>query len=177
MLGLQPQRGIRVSYYLLLVLIAGCGQTYSCNTNPAVIGTPSENDTREAVLNASGRFIQALMSQNAGDMRPLISEQQPFQAIAGRDALGPAPFLKALEEGAFPVPTQRSEMTPPEFVLDPIGDATVTYTGQGELLAAGKRLRAGGFVFKTTWRNEGGTWRLTRLEHRVEAKRGGTIGW
>lgn len=164
-------------FALFFVLAAGCGQTYSCNTTPIVIGTPSESDTREAVLNASGRFIQALMSRNAGNMRPLISDQQPFQATAGGDALGPAPFLNALEEGAFPVPSERSEMTPPEFALDPSGDAVVTYRGQGELLEGGKRLRAGGFVVRATWRNEGGTWRLIRIDQSIEGKRGGTIGW
>jgi hypothetical protein len=162
---------------LFLLLASGCGQTYSCNTKPIVIGTPSEEDTREAVLNASGRFIQALMSQNVANLRPLISEQEPFQAVAGGDALGPAPFLEALAEGRFPIPTDQSEMTPPEFALDASGDATVTYQGQGELLDGGKRLRAGGFVFQTTWRNEGGTWRLTRLVHNAERKRSGKIGW
>ncbi|MDZ4698585.1 MAG: nuclear transport factor 2 family protein [Rhodothermales bacterium] len=162
---------------LFLLLASGCGQTYSCNTNPILIGTRSETDTREAVLNASGRFIQALMTQNASGLRPLISEQESFQAVAGGDVLGPAPFLQAVEQGRFPIPSDRAEMTLPEFVLDPSGNAIVTYRGQGELIADGKRLRAGGFAFRTIWRNEGGTWRLIRIEQSMEGKRSGTIGW
>ncbi|MEZ4702680.1 MAG: hypothetical protein R2834_20265 [Rhodothermales bacterium] len=143
-----------------------------------MIGTVSEADTREAVVGASDRLIQALTQGNESGLRDLMSEQRGFQAVASGETYGAEPFLRAINAQRFPTPSpDRSGLALSEFTITPTGEAVATYAGDGQLSEGGKRIRAGAYTLRLTWFNEGGTWRISRLELGTQSKRGGSIGW
>lgn len=168
------------SYIVLLVLLAaGCGQEFSCNRQGA-LEVRSEAEVRDGVLNASGRFLQALLQEDTVVLRDFISEETNFQALANGQTYGDEPFIRAIDSRQFPLPVQdRAEIAPPEFQLGNGGVATVTYRGNGPLVQDGKRSRASDFMLVLTWVEEDGSWRVSRIEHRGGggSQRDRSIGW
>jgi hypothetical protein len=156
---------------------AGCGERFQCTSSPIVIGTASVEIAEEEVVAASSRFLEALLAQDTATMGAMLSEMQAFEAASNGATFAGEDFLRAVEQGRFPVlSNDRLEMDSTAFAVTPEGSARVTYYGSGRLVDAGKRLRSGPFEIQMLLLNEGQGWRVTRLTQQAEARRG-SLGW